>query len=389
MTAAGLGDPLSRSAPRSVAARSAMLTEIVSPELWDRTIAQFDEVCQEQLYVFAKTRWPHVKHEPMLFWRGGEVVGGSLMMIQPLPLKTGALAVAKWGPMRAKADHPEQLDIYREMVAALVDEYAVKRRLMLSVLPRAALSPFNGEYDHLIQAGFARGSELGFPNRYIVKLRLSDAEQRKSFPQKWRYHLNKSEKAGLSFEYAPAERLPEFQALYEQMLDRKKFADHSAYETLPALMAMENETLRPELFFVRHLGEVIAGAVIFKAGDRAVYLYGATNDKALPLRAGYFMHWNIIRWLRDNTRARWYDLGGTDGFHGLHQFKKGMVGEAGVIQPVPPVANYASHWWPKFVGNAAFMARDGVQKLKREIDKRRSDRAHPDQKKADEADGNE
>ena len=98
---------------------------------------------------------------------------------------------------------------------------------------------FNAEYDHLVQSGFSRGSELGFPNRYIVKLRLTDAEQRKSLLQKWRYHLNKSEKAGLSFEYAPAERLPEFQALYERMLDRKKFADHSAYATLPALMAME------------------------------------------------------------------------------------------------------------------------------------------------------
>ena len=97
-----------------------MTTQIVSPELWDRTIAQFDEVCQEQLYVFAKTRWPHVEHEPMLFWRGGEVVGGSLMMIQPLPLHLSALAVSKWGPMLARADHPDRLEIYSGMVDALV-----------------------------------------------------------------------------------------------------------------------------------------------------------------------------------------------------------------------------------------------------------------------------
>jgi hypothetical protein len=381
ITAEGLSDQLSRSAPQIAAPRNAVTTQIVTPQLWDRTIAQFDEVCQEQLYSFAKTRWPGVQHEPMLFWRGGEVVGGSLMMIQPFPLKLGALAISKWGPMLAKTDHPQGLEIYQGMVDALVAEYAVKRKLMLSILPRASLSPFNAEYDQLVHRGFSPGSELGFPNRYIVNLRLSDAEQRKSFAQKWRYHLNKSEKAGLSFEYAPASRMGEFDALYEKMLDRKKFADHSAYETLPALMAMDNDTLRPELFFVRHLDEVIAGAVIFKAGDRAVYLYGATNDRALPLRAGYFMHWNIIRWLRDNTPARWYDLGGTDGFHGLHQFKKGMVGEAGVIQPVPRVANYASHWWPRFIGNSAFTARDTAQKLLREIDWLRKDRAKPDQKR--------
>jgi hypothetical protein len=385
ITADGLAASLSRSAVEGATSRSTLTvtTQLVSPELWDRTIAQFDEVCQEQLYTFAKNRWPAVEHEPVLFWYGGEVVGGSLMMIQPLPLKMGALAVAKWGPMQARADHPQKLEIYGAMIDALVEDYADKRRLMLSVLPRASLSPFNAEYDHLMQRGFARGSELGFPNRYIVNLRLGDAEQRKSFLQKWRYHLNKSEKTGLTFEWAPASRLNEFEALYETMLDRKKFPDHSAYETVPALMAMSNETLRPELFFVRHDGVVIAGAIIFKAGDRAVYLYGATAETALPLRAGYFLHWNIIRWLRDNTPAKWYDLGGTDGFHGLHQFKKGMVGEAGVIQPVPPVANYASHWWPRFAGNAAFFARDSMQKLKREIDRLRADRAKPDQKRED------
>ena len=376
-------EAMSPAAPKSLAPKGAMAmtTQVVSPELWDRTIAQFDEVCQEQLHIFAKTRWPHVSHEPVLFWRGGEVVGGSLMMIQPLPLRTGALAVAKWGPMMARADHPERLDVYGEMIDALVEEYAVKRKLMLSVLPRASLSAFNAESDALAQRGFAGGSELLYPNRYIVNLRLTDAEQRKSLLQKWRYHLNKSEKAGLSFEHAPAERLPEFAALYERMLDRKRFADHSAYETVPALMAMENERLRPELYFVRHLGEVIAGAIIFKAGDRAVYLYGATNDKALPLRAGYFMHWNIIRWLRDNTSAKWYDPGGTDGFQGLHQFKKGMVGEAGVIQPVPPVANYAAHWWPRLMGTAAFRGRDLAQRTLQRLDWLRSAHAKPDQRR--------
>lgn len=363
--------------------RSATTSEIISPELWDRTVAQFDDVCQEQLYTFARARWPKVALEPVLFWRRGEVAGGCLVMIQKLPLGVASIAVVKWGPMLAHASHPAKADIYREMIDALVADYADKRGMMLSVLPHATFSPFNAQYDHLVHRGFARGSVLGFPNRYIVNLRLTDEEQRKSFEQKWRYHLKRSEKAGLSFEHAPANRLGDFAKLYEQMLDRKKFADYSAYETLSSLMAMDNERLRPELFFVHHTGDIIAGAVIFKAGDRAVYLYGATTDEALPLRAGYFMHWNIIRWLRDNTNASWYDLGGTDGFHGLHQFKKGMVGEAGVIQPVPPVANYASRAWPRLAGSAAFFARDSYHHLKRVLQGFDKGRAKPDQKPAE------
>jgi hypothetical protein len=356
--------------------------ELIPESDWDRTIAVFDEVCQEQLSVFATNRWPSVKHEPVVFRMNGEIVGGSLMMIQRLPLGVGTIAIAKWAPMLAKADRPDGRSVYRGMIEALIAEYAVKRRMMISVLPRAPLGTLNHEYEYLIDRGFSPGATLLFPSRYIVKLRLSDAEQRKSLHQKWRYHLNKADKAGLSFEHATADRLPEFDALYRAMTDRKKFPDHSAYEeTVEALMTLDVDAARPELFFIRHEGEVVAGAIIFKAGDRAVYLYGATNDKALPLRAGYFMHWHIIRWLRDNTRAEWYDLGGTDGFQGLHQFKKGMVGEAGVITPVPPVANFAAYRLPFLVGAGAFAARDLLQQVRRVIDGWRRDRAKPDQQK--------
>ena len=354
---------------------------VVAAEAWDDVIADFDGVCQEQLAAFARARWPGVALEPQLFTLGGEVVGGCLTMVQRLPLGLGSIAVAKWAPMLRHTEGAGANAIYARMIEALSAEYAGRRGMMLSVLPRASLTGDNAEYDLLLQRGFRQGAKLLFPDRYIVNLRLSDAEQRASFHQKWRYHLNKADKAGLSFEHAGPERRPEFDGLYEQMVDRKKFPDHSAYGTVPALMEIPNPKLRPELFFVRHAGEIVGGAIIFKAGDRAVYLYGATSAAALELRAGYFLHWHIIRWLRDNTTARWYDLGGTDGFQGLHQFKKGMVGERGIITPVPPVANYAQHWWPRLLGDGAFAGRELLHMLGRHIDRLRPDRAKPDQQR--------
>jgi hypothetical protein len=360
-------------------------TRIVDGGEWDRTIADFDEVCQEQMYAFAVARWPSVRQEPMLFLLDGEIVGGALIMVQSLPLGLARIAVSKWAPMLKNASRPDAGAIHAGMVEAMVAEYANGRGQMLSVLPRASVTPVNHDYERLVARGFKRGSELGFPDRYIVNLRLSDEAQRKSFQQTWRRQLNKSEKAGLTFEHADPARIADFHALYAAMTDRKQFSDHSAYETVPALMAIDVPALRPELFFVRHEGELVAGALIFKAGDRAVYLYGATNDKALPLRAGYFMHWHVIGWLRDNTRATWYDLGGTDGFQGLHQFKKGMVGEAGVIRPVPPVANYASRPLAQLLGTGAFAARDSLHALRRAIDGWRNPKTRPTQMKSDEA----
>lgn len=146
-------------------------------------------------------------------------------------------------------------------------------------------------------------------------------------------------------------------------------------------MAGEVPVLRPEMFFVRKDGEAVGGALIFRGGKTAVYLYGATNAKALPLRAGYLMHWHVIRWLRDNTTADWYDLGGTDGFQGLHQFKKGMVGNAGVVTPVAPIMNYASSAKAQLVGNAAYAARDGLQHIRHFVNWVRHDMARPNQER--------
>lgn len=354
----------------------------ISPEEWDDTAAAFDGICQEQLYTFAKNRWGGLDYEPVLFCLNGETVGGVLMMIQPLPLRLGKIAVAKWAPMFFDNKRADFDAVYAGAIEALIEEYDVKRRMMISVLPRAATEAVNKPLNYLLARGFRSGSSLLFPNRYLVNLRLSDDEQRKSLGQKWRYHLNKSMKSDLTFERAEPDAFDVFNQLYNLMTDRKKFVDYSAYEdTIEALMGMENADLRPELFFVREQGEIIAGAIIFKAGDTAVYLYGATNERALETRAGYFIHWHIIRWLRDNTAADYYDLGGTDGFKGLHQFKKGMTGRAGVISPVPPVANYASHLLPFFAGTAAFWARDFMAHAKRFIALRKPNAARPDQER--------
>ncbi len=358
-----------------------LTVESIPESAWDRRVAGFADVCEEQLVSFARRRWPRVALEPLLFATGGRVVGGCLVMVQALPLRTGAIAIAKWGPMLAEAGRADAIALYAAMIEALVARYAQERRMLLSVMAHAAPGGANPQYDYLMARGFRRGAGFDFPDRYIVDLRLADDERRRCFEQKWRYNLGKSERAGLVFEQAGPERLGEFDRLYEAMTDRKKFRDYSAYGTVPALFSREEPLLRPELFLVTAGGEVVSGAIVAKAGQRAVYLYGATSRPGLGLRAGYFLHWQVMRWLRDHTAAAWYDLGGTDGFHGLHQFKKGMVGSAGCISPLPPAANHAAFRLPLLAGEAAFAARGAVHRVQRLLDRLRPERAHPDQRR--------
>lgn len=349
---------------------------------WERVVSRFDGVCQEQLFTYARLRWPGVQLEPVLFSENGETVGGALVMLQTLPLGLATIALVKWAPMLANAERPDAGQVMARMVAALVAEYADTRKMMLSIMPKAEPGPGNAVQDMLAGLGFRPGVGVKFPERYLVDVRLGHDARLAAFGQKWRYNLRKAMKAGLAFAPAEPDEFGRFMTLYEAMSARKLFPDHSGIATAGALMAMPEGTARPQLFFVDHCGRTVAGAMIFTAGDTACYLYGATDDAALDLRAGYFLHWEVIRWLRENTRARFYDLGGTDGFAGLQQFKAGMVGEAGHIVGLPPAMNYASDWRAMTAGTLAYKGREWVTRSRDRIVAARLDRKRARKRKA-------
>ena len=358
-----LSRPVAAETPRE-AGMALLDHKVVSGESWDRAVSGFDGICQEQVFAYARRRWPGVALEPVLFSERGVTLGGALVMLQDLPLGLATIALTKWGPFLANNRAADADQTMGRIVDTLVAEYADRRGMMVSIMPKVEAGEDNAVAALLAGRGFRPGVGVKYPLRYVVDVTLDDEARMAAFGQKWRYNLRKSMKAGLEFEIGTPDRIGRFMDLYQAMSERKLFPDFSGIDTVEALMAMPDGTARPELFFVNHQGRTVAGAVIFSAGDTACYLYGATDDAALDLRAGYFMHWHTIRWLRDNTRATLYDLGGTDGFAGLHQFKSGMVGEAGHISPLPPVMNHATHWRAYAAGTAAYKGREMVTRTR-------------------------
>jgi lipid II:glycine glycyltransferase (peptidoglycan interpeptide bridge formation enzyme) len=105
--------------------------------------------------------------------------------------------------------------------------------------------------------------------------------------------------------------------------------------------------MRPQVAMARHDGMPVAGAVIGLLGDTAYYVFGATSEAALPLKAGYALQWWIVNWLTGKG-VHWYDLGGKAMDPGLRQFKKGLVGKCGAILPMQSEFDY----WTDPLGRA-------------------------------------
>ena len=151
----------------------------------------------------------------------------------------------------------------------------------------------------------------------------------RNMDRRWRANLRKSEQQSLRMTLEVGTRAVRlFTDIHEQMQHRKGFRSDfvpffpSLYEELP-------KAFRPEVFICWHDDQPVASAVVSAIGDCAIFLNGGTTDAALKVRAGYFLQWNILRWLRERGVCRWYDLNGLMATRGVRQFKKGLVGPTG------------------------------------------------------------
>ncbi len=348
-----------------------LTAKLIAPQEWDDLIVNFEECTHEQSQCNNSQRWPAEQLEHIAFYRGDDLVAAALVRLMPLPLLKTGLAVCKWGPLwRKRNTHQGQLDIltFYESLHALQEIYANQRGWFLSIFPRA--DPDFGELEEQIlrDCQFRGGESLTSPNRYFVNCEIDLAQQRTSLAQKWRYNLKKAEKIGLSCRIVPAqEGYQAFMKLYNEMLERKGFHDSSGIEALEGLYNSPQEELRPLIFLVEKDDKMLAGGVIDISGDRAIYLFGATSNDALPWKAGYILHWEIIKKLTANPAIRWYDLGGADVDSDLHQFKRGFVGKQGKIAVTPPYYHYAARKWIGAIGFALYFIRRTKGKLEYDL----------------------
>lgn len=338
--------------------QGALRLRSVEPAEWDEIAVQFRDVLHEQTQCFNALRWEPHQLERIAFYQGGELVSAAVVLLLKAPVFRGGIAVIKWGPLWRPTNAGGTPKVLKQAVEALKHHYAKDRGYFLTFFPRADPEVSETEVEVFEQCSMVPGEELSSPDRYFVNTAIPLDALRASLTQKWRYNLKKAEKLGLSARFVTGlEGVETFMTLYRSMLDRKAFHDTSAIDTLEALMDADEPSLRPKILIVEHDGKPIAGGVVDVSGERAVYLYGATNDKALPLKAGYVMHWAIATYLVNDPRVRWYDLGGADKDCNLHQFKRGFVGKSGVITITPRYYHYGATIQAKLMGYGLFFAR--------------------------------
>jgi len=334
----------------------------VPDQEWDRIASDFADINPEQTACYSGLHWKG-RDSHILLRRDGKPVAGARVALVSLPVMGRGLAFLRFGPFWRRRDSAADPEIYRAMIAALVQEYCVSRGHCLTVLARPHPHYHVLECGWLRDLGFAQRRKYDDPERYLVNTALDENAQRQSLAQKWRYALRQALANSLDVRLAedPGE-IDAFQKLYVSMMERKQFSSTTPVHLTGQLITNLPEKLKPKLVVAYHEGKLVAGATVGLFGDTAYYMFGATSADALPLKAGYALHWWISQWLYRQGFA-WYDLGGASHEPGLRQFKKQFVGKAGQI--VTMEGEYER--WTTSLGRLSADVVFGVRHLKRRI----------------------
>jgi peptidoglycan pentaglycine glycine transferase (the first glycine) len=157
--------------------------------------------------------------------------------------------------------------------------------------------------------------------------------------QKTRYNINLALKKNVIVR-AHVD-LTAFYGLMKITGERDRFGIHSLdyYQKAYDLFHAQDQC---QVLAAEFKGEAIAALIIFRAGKRAWYFYGASSDEHREKMPNYLLQWEGMRWAKAQG-CNEYDLWGvpdedletleenfssrSDGLWGVYRFKRGFGGE--------------------------------------------------------------
>jgi hypothetical protein len=296
--------------------------------------------------------------------RDSHVIAGAQVGISTAPIINTGLALVRFGPFWRSAGTAPDIERYRQIVCALVDEYCTRQKLYLVIRPRAHPDFYPLEAQVLSELGI-KGKASSVLDRYMVDVSLPEADQRSSLEHKWRYNLRQAQASGLDVQIGESrDDIARFQAIFAEMVKRKSLG-YSGMDMIDAMQDLSDlpKEMRLQVALAYDNGQAVAGLAFAVVGDVAYYVFGASSDHAPEKKAGYILQWRVIERLREVGGVRWYELGGP-GDAGIRQFKKGLTGKKGAMLPVQDFHYCTSHS-ARAVVDGMFKLRDMRDKLQK------------------------
>lgn len=260
---------------------------------------------------------------------GGNVCAGAQLLFRKFPL--GKLAYLPYGPVVDWNNRPLLEDIMR-----VVHQTAkLNGAAFLKIEPGQGIEP-----DALSSLGFQPSPQTVQPPRTILVDLADNDTMLKRMNQMTRRNIRKSEKQGVEIREGSRRDVDSFNAILHETGERQAFGVHvpSYYEKAYDLFVPQGDAV---LLMGSAEGRDLAGVFVFKVGQQAWYLYGASSDRERQRMASFAVQWAGIQWARDRGCVT-YDMYGipdedenvleaqfetrSDDLWGVYRFKRGWGG---------------------------------------------------------------
>jgi len=302
------------------------IKEIRDKTFWNNSLGEFEDANIYQTWNFAALAQNEkiVKH--LAVYVNQNLISLVQVRIRTVPILNRGIAYIFNGPVWQKINQENSIEILSDIFGALRQKFVVNQKLLLRINPYI-FSDKISNLDFIENIKFKRVEKINQYQTLVLYLDKDLDEIRKSFKQKWRNCLNRSEKNDLEMiEGNDPELYKDFLNIYNQMIRRKKFKEF----VNPYRMGKMNEELNDEYklkIFIAYKDKLPVASIIGSAiGNTGIYLLGASNEIGMKNKGSYLLQWEMIKWLKQRGCQR-YDLGGInlDDNPGVYHFKSGIT----------------------------------------------------------------
>jgi hypothetical protein len=298
---------------------------------WNSLLEGFADANIYQTWAYGAVHWSERQLSHLVLQRDGAPVALAQLRVIRVPVLGSGIAYVRWGPVCMVRSSPWDAGVWRAITEALVQEYVVRRRFVLRIVPNIFLQDtVAGEMSTLwAELGLLEDASVRKYHTLRVDLRPSVEILRRQLSSRWRRQLNIAERNNLEIVEAQTDDLYlQFLGLYREMFARKQFDTSVDVEEFRRIQQRLPTSLKMMTLICLAGGCPVAGLVVSTIGQTAIYLLAATGDDGLNARGSYLLQWHAMQRLKELGRE-WYDLGGVNQElnPGVFTFKSGMGGE--------------------------------------------------------------
>lgn len=315
------------------------LSPVTSPEAWHKILSSLPRSHPLQSWVWGefKSRWGWTMLPLAL---GGESSprAAALVLKRKVPGLPFSILYVPKGPLMDYADADLRSAVLRQLEALAQRERAIFIKIDPDVVRsrgpepgQETANPAGQAWVDELQARGWRFSDDQIQFRNTVELALAPAEDEllANMKSKTRYNIRLAGRRDVVVRQATPQEFPLISNMYEATAERHDFAIRPRDYYMDAWTSFYEADMAQPLI-AEYEGTPLGAAIVVADGQRAIYMYGASNQKERKRMPNYLLQWEAIRWARERG-CRVYDFWGApdefveeDSMWGVWRFKSGF-----------------------------------------------------------------